>query len=64
MKLETKRNFLLAFVSGFFFLIAKAGVDDVATNGVDGIGLLLVMVGGLPMVLSLIALGVRLWGED
>ena len=64
MKLNTKRNFLLAFCSGVFFLIAKAGVDDISTNGTAGIGLMLVAFGGLAMVAFLIALGVRLWGEE
>jgi hypothetical protein len=59
-----RQNYILLALAGIFFLIAKGGFDDIAKNGVEGMGIFFVLIGGLAMVGFLVALIVRIWDAE
>ena len=56
-----RQNFILFALSGIFALILNAGVTDLATNGTNGFGVFGILIGGMAMLASLVALVIRLW---
>ena len=64
MSVTIKRNLILTALAGIFFLVAKAGFDELAKSGVEGIGMLPLLVGGLGFIAFSTALVVRLWGTE
>ena len=56
-----RQNYILFALSGIFALTAKLGVDDVAKNGVEGVGIFFILIGSLATLAFLTALVVRLW---
>lgn len=59
-----RQNYILLTLAGIFFLIAKAGWDDVAKNGTEGLGMFGVLIGGLAFVGFSVALVVRIWDME
>ena len=64
MSVTIKRNLILTALAGIFFLIAKAGFDELAKFGVEGLGMFPLLVGGLGFIGFSTALVVRLWGNE
>ena len=64
MSVTIKRNLILTALAGIFFLIAKAGFDELAKTGVDGLGMFPLLAGGLGFLGFSTALVVRLWGNE
>ena len=64
MSVTIKRNLILTALAGIFFLIAKAGFDELAKSGVEGLGMFPLLVGGLGFIGFSTALVVRLWGTE
>jgi hypothetical protein len=64
MSVTIKRNLILVVLIAIFFLIAKGGWDTLAKEGVESVGMLFLMLGGLPMLGFSVALIVRLWGNE
>lgn len=64
MSVTIKRNVILIGLIAIFFLIAKGGWDTLAKEGVDSVGMLFLMLGGIPMLGFSIALIIRLWGTE
>ena len=59
-----RQNYILLALAGIFFLIAKAGWDDIAKSGVEGMGIFFVLIGGLAFVGFMVALIVRVWDME
>lgn len=59
-----RQNFILLALSGVFALILNASVADVSKSGVEGFGIFGVLVAGLAMIATLVALVVRLWDME
>lgn len=64
MSVTIKRNLILTALAGIFFLVAKAGFDELAKSGIEGIGMLPLLFGGLGFIGFATALIVRLWGTE
>jgi hypothetical protein len=64
MSVTIKRNLILATLALIFFFVAKAGWDEMAKTGLDGIGMFGLMIGGIPFIGFSIGLIVRLWGNE
>ena len=59
-----RQNYILLALAGIFFLIAKAGWDELAKSGLDGLGIFGLMIGGIPFLGFAIGLVVRLWDAE
>ena len=64
MSVTIKRNLILTALAGIFFLIAKAGFDELAKTGLDGLGMFPFLIGGFGFLGFTIGLIVRLWGDE
>lgn len=59
-----RQNYILLALSGIFALIAKGGIDDVAKNNIEGVGVFFILIGGVATLAFLTALVVRLWDME
>lgn len=59
-----RQNYILLALSIIFALIANAGVNDVATNGVMGFGMMFIFIGGLASFGFVSALVFRIWDAE
>jgi hypothetical protein len=64
MTKTVRQNLILVSLAAVFFFVAKLGVDMLIAEGVESIGLLFLMLGGIPFLIAMVALLVRLWDMD
>lgn len=64
MTKTVRQNLILVALATVFFFVSKLGVDMMIAEGVESLGLLFLMLGGIPFLIAMIALIVRLWDMD
>lgn len=64
MTKTARQNTILVVIATIFFFVSKLGVDIMIAEGVESLGLLFLMLGGIPFLIATIALTIRLWEMD